>query len=438
MPTDHRPKVMIMTVNSEYIDSLISDDSLTRLLPALVDIASPTGEEGVIAKHIVCQLREWSIEAQEQVLDSTQSNAFGTLQGKSASKSAGKSLLLYAPVDTVTSNNAEEDLPWVGTLLRNDMQAKANIVNGHVIGLGAHNPKGHAACILEAARILKILQTEFSGNVYFGFGAGGMPTEARANMRPDSGHGVGCEKMIQDIVTPDAAIIAKSGWAVSSEEVGFIWVDVNVAGTHTYVGSRHLLPYSNAIANASKLILKLEDWFAERAEKHGTDLIKPQGVISFIESGWERMPAFTPATCRFRLDLRFGPDMTATQIEAEFKQVLERFADELDIDASYQCVRTIDASRTPVDDEVIQTAIACWQEVTGKTHEPFKYMSGSTDANILRKLGIPTARIGLPKAQLPNIDFALGMNSVAISDLRQMTAFLVLSTLKFLGGRANV
>ena len=58
---------------------------------------------------------------------------------------------------------------------------------------------------------------------------------------------------------------------------------------------------------------------------------------------------------------------------------------------------------------------------------------GATDANILRAGGIPTARVGLPKAGLPSMDFQLGMNCVAQRDLRELTRMLVVAALNCLG-----
>lgn len=419
--------------SADHISALISNDNLTETLSDIVDIASPTGEEATLAAHISDKLASFGYDTETQPLGESQANAIAVLKGKSD----GKRLLLYAPLDTVTSNSESEDLPWVGPELRPDMRAKAQVKDGHIIGLGAQNPKGHAACIVEAARILKQLDVPLAGDIYFGFGAGGMPTHSRPNMKPDTGHGVGCAHLLSLIPKPDAAIIAKSGAAVTWEEVGFIWIDVHVSGTHTYVGSIHLLPYESAISSAGKLIVKLEDWFEKRAEAHATDCVKPQGVVSFIDSGWERMPAFTPATCRFRIDLRFGPDISGDEAEAEFDEVLHKFCNELSITANFERVQTIEASRTDYNSEIIQTAIKAWEAVKEIPHQPFTEMSGATDANIIRQHGIPTARMGLPKADLPDFDFQMGMNCAALADLRNLTAMLVLSSLHYCGEPKN-
>lgn len=421
-----------MANQTDFIDDVISSEHLTDCLCELIETPSPTGEEAALAEKISSRMTKFGVSAAVHPLSGRQANAIGTLSG-----SSDGALLLYAPIDTVTSNSEAEDVPWVGPELRNDMRAKADTRDGHIFGLGAHNPKGHAACILEAARILAAMDRTPLGDIHFGFGAGGMPTHSRAGHPPGTGHGHGCLEM-QKILPPiDAAIIAKSGTSVTWEEVGFIWLQVTVAGKHNYVGARHLMPYDNAIANAAKLILKLESWFEDYAERHASEYCRPQGTVSHMASGWKRMPAFTPECAQFMIDLRFSPDQQAQDVEAELREAVTHFSAELEIETTSECVQVINASRTPMNEPIIRSTISVWEKIHGRPHEPFTIMSGATDANMLRAGGIPTARIGLAKAQLPEVDFALGMNCVALSELRQLTKFLVLSAFEYFGGTAN-
>lgn len=412
-----------------HIDALISDESLTETLSEMVNIASPTGEEALLAEHICAKLRSYGVDAQTQKISPSQANAFGSVEGSTESKT----LLLYAPLDTVTSNSEAEDLPWLGPEMRDDFRAKAYVKDGHIFGLGAHNPKGHGACILETAKVLKAMNIELAGNLFYGFGAGGMPTHGREGFDCNSGHGSGCAHMLSQIPKLDAAIIAKSGTSVTWEEVGFIWLEVTVAGKHNYVGARHLMPYDNPIANASKLILKLEDWFEGYSERHASAVCRPQGHIAHMESGWKRMPSFTPEAARFLIDLRFTPQQNADDVEAELVSTVQRFSKELGLSVDTRRTQTIDGSHTSPTDPIIQSTMQVWEHLNGRPHETFTVMSGATDANILRQHGIPTARIGLAKAKLPNVDFALGMNCVAIDELRHLTKFLTLSVLTYFG-----
>lgn len=224
-------------------------------------------------------------------------------------------------------------------------------------------------------------------------------------------------------------MIAKSGWSVSWEEVGLIWFEVTVEGDHNYVGSRHLMPYTNPIVDAARLIEKIEAWLIRWPDQHRSGLVAPQGVVSYIESGWRRMPAFTPAACRFRIDLRLSPRTDSSEAEAEFASVLKRFSDELGIKASYQRLVAIEGTNTSPDAPIIKQTINAWEFIEQQTHQPTLNTSGATDANILRAYGVPTARVGLPKASLPDMDFQLGMNAVAIDDLYKLTLLLLYTTI---------
>jgi acetylornithine deacetylase/succinyl-diaminopimelate desuccinylase-like protein len=224
---------------------------------------------------------------------------------------------------------------------------------------------------------------------------------------------------------PDIAVIAKSGWAVSWEEVGLAWYEVRVKGTHTYVGSRHLLPYSNAITNAAKAIEDLEAWFPKWAEQHRSGLVAPQGVVSYIEGGWERMPAFTPAVCRFRIDLRLSPRTTIEEADAAVEANLSEIAARRGIDFGWRRLIAIPGTTTPPDNPIIRTCIEAWEHLEGRAHRPICGLSGATDANILRSHGVPTARIGLPKVKLPDLDFQRGMNIVSTEDMVRLTKLLL-------------
>ncbi len=387
----------------------------------MVDIASPTGEEGALARQIVQFASDVGLQGQEQVIDATQSNALIKLPGSHE----GAALLLYSPIDTVTSNSVDEDVPWVGPELRDDMLAKSWIDDDYVYGLGAQNPKGHAACVLAAGEAIHASGAPLTKDLYLGFGAGGMPTNARPGMRPASGHGAGCAHMIESLPPIDAAIIAKSGWCVSWEEVGLAWYTVKVAGTHSYVGSRHLLPFSNAITNAGRLIERLEAWFADWAETHRSGLVAPQGVVSYIHSGWSRMPAFTPAECQFQVDLRVSPRTSAMEADRAFGKAIKRFSAELGIESTWQRTVSIPGTTTDPDANIVRSCIKAWEAAEGKAHTPVTGMSGATDANILRQAKIPTARIGLGKADIKDIDFELGMNVASLDDMERLTRLLI-------------
>jgi acetylornithine deacetylase/succinyl-diaminopimelate desuccinylase-like protein len=347
--------------------------------------------------------------------------------------------MLYAPIDTLTAGTEAEDLPWIGPELRADMRPQAVVDGPYVTGLGASNPKGHAACVLAAAeavaRTVAAGGLPLRGDLVAAFGAGGMPTNARpvpGRTRTGTGHGVGASFLLEQGVWTDAAVIAKPGWAASAAEVGLVWFDVWVSGTHTYVGSRHRLPYVNAIAQAATVVAELEAWFERYAAAHADARVAPQGVVSSIEGGWPRLAAATPGRVRLRCDVRLAPGRSPASLVREFTAAVAAIIDRHPgLAATVEPVLTIPGSATPEDAWVVRSTVAAWEAAEGRPHQAPAGMSGATDANILRNRGIPTVRIGMPKVGAGEhpapfeVDFARGMNTVDVRDMERLTRLLV-------------
>ncbi|MYS85125.1 M20 family metallopeptidase [Embleya scabrispora] len=410
---------------SETAKRRITPERLRRLVCGLVDIPSPTGGEGPLAEHIAATLQASGIAAAAQPLDDRQANAWGRLPGSGL----GPDLMLYAPIDTLTTGDPDQDMPWIGPRWRRDMAAESVVDGDLVLGLGASNPKGHAACVLAAAEAIRAADIPLSGDLVVAFGAGGMPTNSLpGSVRRNTGQGVGCSFLLEQGVWADYALIAKPGWSVSWEEVGLAWFEVTVHGTHTYVGSRHRLPYRNAIADAGHIAQHLEKWFIDYAQRHTDGLVSPQGIVSSIEGGWPRMAAVTPAACRLMVDLRLSPRTSPMQAKREFAAAIDSVVDQHPgLTVTWRPVLAIPAASTDPASWVCRSAIAAWERMEGRAHEPIRGNSGATDANILRSRGIPTVRVGMPKvadASSP-IDFTLGMNTVDVQWMQRLSEYLV-------------
>ena len=406
----------------------VRPDQLRALVSDLVNIASPTGEEAPLARYIADALSRSGIEARCQPIDRQQANAVGCIRGKGD----GASLLLYAPIDTVTTGNFDEDCPGVGDQLRADMRAQALDRGPWVVGLGASNPKGHAACVIAAAQAIKAAGVQLRGDLLIGLGAGGMPTNKRDSAvidRYNTGQGNGCSFMLEQGVHADFAVIAKPGWAVAWEEVGLCWFRVRVHGLFSYVGARRRIPYRNPIVEVAKVIPALEEWALQYASSNTSGLVAPQAQIGAIEGGWARMPSFTSAACDIWLDVRISPRTAPIEVRRQFGAAIaaiERRYPELNL--SWEMELSIPGTSTPPDNWIVQSTARAWEAVEGRAQQTITETSGATDANILRSRGLATARVGMPKASGADgieVDFSLGMNAVDIADMTKLTRVLI-------------
>ncbi|TDO37373.1 M20 family metallopeptidase [Paractinoplanes brasiliensis] len=401
----------------------ITPERLRAAAQAITSIPSPTGKEAPLAEWLSAEMSE--INGQVLRIDKDQANAVGRVR----SRRTGRDLMLYAPIDTLTTGEEEEDVPWIGRELRPDMRPEATTNGDLVQGLGAGNPKGHAACVLVVGQAygeaVEATMAQPKGDLVLAFGAGGMPTDAiDPTGRQNTGHGVGASFLLERGWYTDHAIIAKPGDFVAHDEVGLCWFELTVKGLHTYAGSRHRLPYSNPIVTAAEVITRLERWLEDFPARHRTATAAPQGIVGSVAGGWERLLAVTPALCRIRLDIRLAPGQEPLAVRRELAEFVRGVAGELGAEIGCELVNHIPASATDPGAWVITETIRAWEAASGRPHTPIPGNSGATDANILRARGIPTARVGMPKAPLPGIDFALGMNTVQVTEMLRLSEIL--------------
>jgi succinyl-diaminopimelate desuccinylase len=418
----------------------VTRDVLLESVCGMVDIASPTGGERPLATWIADTLAANGMDAGVQPVDAFQASAAATVPGGD-----GPSLMLYAPIDTFTTGDASLDVPAASQTWREDLAAHA-VVDGDVVeGLGAGNPKGHAAVVMAVLQAFRASGVVPPGDVVGAFGAGGMPSFAVSGVgdpeRVNTGHGVGAALLLERGFTTDYAVIAKPGWHVLHEEVGLVWIDVLVSGLHTYAGSRHRLPYSNAVATAGRVAIALEEWLEGYAVRHEHGTMQPHGIVSSVHGGFDRLAASTPAQVRLRLDLRLTTQQTPARVVREVRDEMRRWSDELGVELQVRQVAAIPATHTPPDSPVVRAAVAAFESVAGHPHQVTMGNSGATDANILRMRGVPTARTGMPKvAATPDgreIDFTRGMNLVDVRAMRQLAEVLV-RTVMLLPGEHDV
>lgn len=408
-------------------DAAVDREWMADLLSRLVEIPSPYGEETAIAGFLAGAMADAGLDAEVQHIDDRSANAMGRL-GAGAD---GPSVLVFAPLDSPFTGRAEDDVPWVGDGIPDHMRPVAQRTGDGIVGLSAHNPKAHIAAAVAAAKALRESGAALTGAVTLAFGAGGAPANPRrGDQRPRVGHGRGCEFMLDEGLTADFAIVAKPGYRVAWEEVGVCWFRVRVRGTQTYVGRKHLLAYRNPIADAAHVVLELEKWFETYTARHTDGVCAAQGAVGAIEGGWPNMPAFVPAACDILVDMRITPRTTPDEARAELEAELARIAAARP-GLAFDCetLVAIPGFATDPDSWIIQSCLRAWETIEGRAHEPYIDTSGQTEAVILRRRGIPTARIGLHQHMGPNAEqdrtAKHSMGAVGLADMERYARTLI-------------
>jgi len=377
----------------------IDEEELARLIVDMVNIPSPPGEEKGLAKFMVEWMATAGLDAFYQEIDPDQGNAIGYFRGSGG----GPTLLLWGELDMFLGM-AQEERFGLGSVSRRELQSKATREGEYIIGLGADNPKGHAACAAMALKAVIKAAVPLKGTVILGLPAGGMPTNSwdPENTRKNVAQGVGCEYMLQQGIYPDFAIAAKPVYAVSWEEAGLCWFKIGVKGNCAYTGTRHMLPYKNSIVDAAKVIQGLEEWFPEYARRNASGNVAPQAQIGAIEGGRAYKPSLCPEICNLYLDLRVAPGMHPMDAKRQLEEALSGIQarhPELDLDC--EMILSIPGTRTEPSNWIVESCIRGWEYVEQKKHKHEVAHSGATDVNIIRAHGIPVARLGTPPFQLP-------------------------------------
>ncbi len=361
------------------------------LLTDLVNIHSPTGAEAEASYFLKKYLEEAGFRSTFQQTGPESGNAWGSI-----GEPTGPSLMLYAPIDTHLEADPDYDLPYTGEFLRADMLPEAVVDGDLVVGLGAANPKCMLACLIEAAHAVCEAGVPLKGQLIAGTAGGGMPVDM--SQRFHAGRSSGVVQMLTSGVWPDFALIVKPWWVVYAEEPGIAWFKVTVRGDLGYAGIPRGVPnFRSSIVPAADVIKRIEAFLPEYTKRNTAGTVEPHGAISCVRAGWPDKPAFPSAATEIYLDMRINPRTTPAQVRAQFAEFMNSLAEECpDLDCSWSMVGSVPGGKTDVDNFIVQSALRAWEFVEGAPHGEPPRMAGQTDGAIIRRLGIPTARIGYP------------------------------------------
>jgi succinyl-diaminopimelate desuccinylase len=402
--------------------AVVDEDEIALLCQSAADIPSPTGAERELAEY----LRDWmsaaGLDSRVQLIDDRQAN----LVVKVGSGRSGARLLLLAPLDTAFAPGPA-DAAWLGDPPRADFALPSERFGEKIVGLGAENPKGFATCALAAALAVHRGGIPMDGQLVVALVGGSMPVLcSRLSSRGNIGMHAGTQFLLDHGPHPDAAIVLKPGYSVVHEEVGFALFRVVVRGSVGYTGSRHKGHYSNAIVAAARAIGELERWFAEYTARNSAGQVAPQGAVTAIRAGSGAKPAFNPATCEFWVDLRVSPRTSLADVADQFDEVVGRLReDQPEVDIDVEMVAGQSGTATDEDSWVVRRLVRAWEDLEGRPHEHGKPGSGLSDGGVLRRYGIPTARIGMPPPRQPGPYRGFSMGVADLPGMRRLVDLLV-------------
>ncbi len=162
-----------------------------------------------------------------------------------------------------------------------------------------------------------------------------------------------------------------------------------------------------------------------------------RGWISAVRSGSPDKPAFPSATTEIYLDVRVNPRVTPGDVRHQFAQMIDEIRRRNpDLDLDWEMYGSLPGGMTDPENWIVQSCRRGWEEVEGRPYTTTPLLGGQTDGTLIRRLGIPCARIGYPwppETAPDDLNEGLGgMGVASVADVMMATkavAYAVVDTL---------
>ena len=389
-----------MNGSDETLENLfnrIRKEGLTHLAMDLVNIPSPTGEEGKLAEFIVDWLRRQEIPAFLQEVEKDRYNAVGRLPGAGN----GFSLTFNAHLDTAFSG-VEADLPVLGEIRPSD-RPQAYIVENRIYGQGIVNDKGPLASFLIAAKAIKESGIALKGDMILVGAAGeiGIAQIDEFQGTKYRGKGMGTQFLLSHGITSDYAVIAEpSQFGITWALPGAAYFKISVRGEAAYVPFNEWSPdfrkSKNAILKMIPVMEALENWAARYEEQNEYrftgGVIRPKVMLGAILGGRPYKPNTRPAHCAVYVDVRIPPQRNLPGIQKELTQVLAGSGVETKIEL-YLWRPGFEGHGV---EPLVESLRSAHRRVLQEEPQPIRspYTSMWNDNNIYHLMGIPAVKWG--------------------------------------------
>ncbi len=364
----------------------IDRQRLVDLVVQLVNVPSPTGYEGDMARELHNVFEATGFRSTLQPIGDERYNTIGLWQGEGG---GGKRLMFNGHLDT--SFGPEQAHRGLG------YRCEGNVVEDEwIYGMGTFNMKSAMATYICACEAVRAAGIKLKGDVVLA-GVAGEIEKAPVNDfdgRQYQGYGPGTKYAITHGAAADYCILGEpTNMMLIPRHCGTTWFKITVPGglIHTAWSEYE----KNAVSNSALVLQALNDWipgYMRRNEFHGT---QPKVNIAAIEGGWPWRGARTPDNCNIYMDVRTPPDALPVQVYREVRELIQK------LEQKHDCLKgtlvdiyiTAPGTSLPDDHELVQTIIEAHTTQLGKPPEIGNEIWYS-DAAHMNRYGIPTVNYG--------------------------------------------
>jgi acetylornithine deacetylase/succinyl-diaminopimelate desuccinylase-like protein len=376
------------TVNPELVQRAIDQidrDRLVKLVMDLVDIPSPTGYEGDMARAVNEVLQGANFDSVLQPIGDERYNAVGRLQGLGG----GKSLMFNGHLDT--SFGPEQAHRGLG------YQCKGTLVDDEwIYGMGSFNMKSAMGTYVTAVEAIQKAGIKLGGDVVIA-GVAGEIEKAPVNDHEGpmyQGYGVGTKYAITHGAIADFCILGEpTNMMLIPRHCGSTWVKITVPGHLIHTAWSEI--EKNAINKARVVLDAIHEWIPDYCQRNALGDFQPRVNVSAVEAGWSWRGARTPDNCVIYMDVRTLPDDLPLKA---YNEVRDLIASVVDVNpqlagTKVETFMSVPGTSIPDDHELIQNIVQAHTDQLGHAPE-FAIETWMSDAAHMNRYGIPTVNYG--------------------------------------------
>ncbi|HEY1268089.1 MAG TPA: M20/M25/M40 family metallo-hydrolase [Candidatus Binatia bacterium] len=388
-----------MADETQKVLDLIDKEAAAKLLIDLVNISSPTGEEGEIGKYLAGRYESAGLKTTLQEADQDRFNAVGVVEGDGT----GLSLMFDGHMDvSFTGREKVGAKGGFGLLPTVSSGAKAVVEGGRIYGLGATNMKGGVTAFTLAAESIKKAGVKLRGDLTVAGVIGEIimaPVDEfkEAKLR---GYTRGTQFLVTHGFGADMAVVAEpTGSIVRLGHFGPQWVKISTYGVtaNTVYSGEVVSPIDRML----RIIQALKDWTPRYQEKIYNRFphmkTKPVVRISAINGGTPWRLARPAGMCSIYLDIR--TKQSAAELKRDIVQMLKGVKEsaqsqgdpEFDFDVEFYLTQP-GAEVEP--DHLLVTSIRAAHRTVHSADAEDVYGAIDSDASVLTHYGIPAINYG--------------------------------------------
>ncbi len=371
---------------AEKILAQVDEKSLVSMCCDVINIPSPTGEEGRMAEYMRSAWAQMGLGVTWQEVEEGRANVIARWEGTGN----GPCLMFNGHMDT-SNTGREEFLTGIG------YKPNAVIKNGMIYGLGIYNMKGALVCYTHALRALQKAGIKLEGDVILAAVSGEIEKTQWKEFRGREfrGYGVGTHYLVNHGVLPDMCILGEpTDMQVILEHYGSLWVRISTTGMYVHTAFGAGRGEQNSIRRLYEVLKEVVDWIPAWEEK--TAYRGHQGIANpgCIRGGHPWRASRTPEKAELFLDLRVPPNMPMQEARREAKRFFLHLKKQFpDYGLEFETYVSVPGATISADHPMVQAIEKNHKRVMG---EPPKsdVVLWCSDASVMTRYGIETVNYG--------------------------------------------